>query len=76
MIRVKMIINGIAIANFRDMLFLHDIKIATRITLNRMESRMLSAIEMRGMSQLLDGEKLFSLKLKAGTRVEYVSLER
>ncbi|MUJ26500.1 adenosine deaminase [Aliivibrio fischeri] len=62
MIKVKMIINGMVIANFREMLFLHDIKIATRNTLNRMESRMLSAIEMRDMSQLLDGEKLFSLK--------------
>lgn len=50
------------IANLREILFLHDIKIATRNTLNRMESRMLSAIEMRGMSQLLDGEKLFNSK--------------
>ncbi|OCH29712.1 adenosine deaminase [Aliivibrio fischeri] len=50
MIKVKMIINGTVIANLRDMLFLHDIKIATRITFNRMESRMLSAIEKRNMS--------------------------
>ncbi|ACH64856.1 hypothetical protein VFMJ11_0089 [Aliivibrio fischeri MJ11] len=50
------------IANLREILFLHDIKIATRNTLNRMESRMLSAIEMRDMSQLLDGEKLFNSK--------------
>ncbi|MUI52578.1 adenosine deaminase [Aliivibrio fischeri] len=62
MIKVKMIINGTVIANFRDMLFLHDIKIATRITLNRMESRMLSAIEKRNVSQLLDGERLFNSK--------------
>ncbi|AAW84587.2 hypothetical protein VF_2580 [Aliivibrio fischeri ES114] len=62
MIKVKMIINGMVMANFRDMLFLHDIKIATRITLNRMESRMLSAIEKRNMSQLLDGERLFNSK--------------
>ncbi|MUL16701.1 adenosine deaminase [Aliivibrio fischeri] len=75
MIKVKMIINGTVIANFKDMLFLHDIKIATRITLNRMESRMLSAIEKRNMSQLLDGERLFSLTFKVGTRVECVLLK-
>ncbi|MUK29400.1 adenosine deaminase [Aliivibrio fischeri] len=62
MIKVKMIINGTVMANFRDMLFLHDIKIATRITFNRMESRMLSAMEMRMVSQFWDGEKLFNSK--------------
>ncbi|OCH28738.1 adenosine deaminase [Aliivibrio fischeri] len=75
MIKVKMIINGTVIANLRDMLFLHDIKIATRITFNRMESRMLSAIEKRNMSQLLDGERLFSLTFKVGTRVECALLK-
>lgn len=62
-------------ANFRDMLFLHDIKIATRITLNRMESRMLSAIEKRNMSQLLDGERLFSFTFKVEMRVECALLK-
>ncbi|MUJ37349.1 adenosine deaminase [Aliivibrio fischeri] len=75
MIRVKMIINGIVIANFKEILFLHDIKIATRITFNRMESRMLSAIEKRNVYQLLDGERLFSLKFRVGMIVEYASLK-
>lgn len=75
MIKVKMIINGTVMANFRDMLFLHDIKIATRITLNRMESRMLSAIEKRNMSQLLDGERLFSFTFKVEMRVECALLK-
>ncbi len=63
------------IANLRDMLFLHDIKIATRITFNRMESRMLSAIEKRNMSQLLDGERLFSFTFKVEMRVECALLK-
>ncbi|GGK24869.1 hypothetical protein GCM10007987_05810 [Aliivibrio fischeri] len=75
MIKVKMIINGMVIANLRDMLFLHDIKIATRITFNRMESRMLSAIEKRNMSQLLDGERLFSFTFKVEMRVECALLK-
>ncbi|MUH96660.1 adenosine deaminase [Aliivibrio fischeri] len=75
MIKVKMIINGTVIANLRDMLFLHDIKIATRITFNRMESRMLSAIEKRNMSQLLDGERLFSFTFKVEMRVECALLK-